>query len=233
MSFEKYLTMQKDYYDVEAEKWSLSNKNPVVGWYDQHTNFSDYDDYLFKDFDTTEKLALEYGCGPGRNLIRFDSRFRQVDGVDISSVNIEKAKLNLEDALSPKPVTSKLFSNNGNDIPVEDNTYDVVFSVICLQHICVHEIRYKIMQEIYRVLKPAGYFCAQMGFGNKPGNNSKYYDNTYEATSTNGGHDVTIDDEDFLKDDLKKIGFNNYKSDIRNVGPGDNHANWIWFQGQK
>ena len=84
MSSEKYLTMQKDYYNVEASHGSLENKNPVVGWYHEHTVFADYDNYLFKDFDTTGKVALEYGCGPGRNLIRYASRFDRVDGVDIS-----------------------------------------------------------------------------------------------------------------------------------------------------
>ena len=27
--------------------------------------------------------------------------------------------------------------------------------------------------------------------------------------------------------------FKNYKSDIRETGPGDNHKNWIWVQVEK
>lgn len=232
MSSEKYLAMQKSQYNSEASRWSLDFRDPVVGSYNQHNSFTDYDTYLFKDFDTPGKVALEYGCGPGRNLIRYASRFQRVDGVDISPINIEKAKINILDAKLDETIIN-LYTNDGSDIPVDDESYDVVFSVICLQHICVHEIRYKIMEEIYRVLKPGGYFCAQMGFGGRPGNTSKYYDNIYEATATNGQHDVTIEDEELLKDDLTKIGFDHYKSDIRDVGPGDNHAKWIWFQSQK
>ena len=67
MNEDTYLKMQRDFYDVEAQKWSLDNLNPVVGNYTKHNNWDDYDVYLFKDFDTREKIALEYGCGPGQD----------------------------------------------------------------------------------------------------------------------------------------------------------------------
>jgi SAM-dependent methyltransferase len=228
MSSQKYLEMQKGYYDKEASKWTLNNKNPVVGWYHDHEKFSDYDEFLFKDFETGGLVALEYGCGPGRNLIRFAKRFERVDGVDISQTNIDKAKINIEDAGVTIP---KLYVNDGDNIPTEDATYDVVFAVICLQHICVHEIRYKIMQEIYRVLKPGGKFCAQMGFGGRDGS-VKYHDNNHDAQGTNGMCDVSIEDEQFLKDDLFKIGFTQYKADFRTPCK-DLHKQWIWFQVEK
>lgn len=228
MSNEIYLNMQRSFYNDEASKWSLSNRNPVVCSYFDHENFTDYDTLLFKDFDTTNLTALEYGCGPGRNLVRYAKRFNRIDGVDISPVNIEKAKLNLTDAGITIP---NLYVNTGNDIPVSDNYYDVVFSVICLQHICVHEIRFKIMEEIFRVLKPGGYFCAQMGFGERHGA-LNYFDNFYDAPGTNGRFDVSVKNENDLISDLTKIGFRNYKSDF-GVPCKDSHEKWIWFQGQK
>lgn len=228
MTATNYLSMQKNFYDNEATTWSLSNKNPVVGSYHQHDAFSDYDTFLFKDFDTTNKVALEYGCGPGRNIIRFSNRFTRVDGVDIAETNLKNAVLNITDAGLTVP---NLYLNNGFDIPVPDETYDVVFSVICLQHICVHEVRYKIMEEIHRVLKPGGYFCAQMGFGGRA-NSVAYYTNKVDAIATNGYCDVSIESEDFLKDDLNKIGFSDYKSDFR-APCCDVHSQWIWFQAKK
>ena len=228
-----YLDMQNSYYDGYASLWSLDFRDPVVGSYDAHNNWSDYDNFLFKDFDTNGLVALEYGCGPGRNLVKFSNRFARVDGIDISDINIEKAKTNIAANNIPQP---NLYVTTGDNLSaVADNVYDVVFAVICFQHICVHEIRFNILQDIFRVLKPGGKLCFQMGYGGKGDiPTAGYYNNNYDAASTNGHSDVSITDEQTLRDDLiEKIGFTNYRSDIRETGPGDNHKNWIWVQVEK
>lgn len=228
-----YLSMQNEYYDEYASQWSLSFRDPVVGSYDAHNSWPDYDTFLFKDFDTTGLVALEYGCGPGRNLVKFSDRFARIDGVDISDVNIDKAKINLEyNGIHD----SNLYVTSGDNLSmVEDNIYDVVFAVICFQHICSHEIRFNILEDIYRVLKPGGKLCFQMGYGGKEGiPTAGYFDDIFDAASTNGHADVSITDEsDIQKDLIEKIGYINYRSDIRETGPGDNHRNWIWVQVEK
>ena len=228
-----YLSMQNKYYDEYASQWSLSFRDPVVGSYDAHNNWPDYDTFLFKDFDTKGLVALEYGCGPGRNLVKFSNRFERIDGVDISDVNIEKAKINLE---HNGIHGSNLYVTSGDNLSmIEDNTYDVVFAVICFQHICSHEIRFSILEDIHRVLKPGGKLCFQMGYGGKEGiPTAGYFDDVFDAASTNGHADASITNEADIQQDLtEKIGYINYKSDIRETGPGDNHRNWIWVQVEK
>lgn len=231
---EKYLNMQRSQYETDASRWSLTNRDPVVGSYDAHNQWADYDTLLFKDFDTKGQVALEYGCGPGRNLIRFADRFARIDGVDIAQNNLSAAKVNLEHNGIAVP---NLYHNDGSTMPmIEEGSYDTVFSVICLQHIASYDIRFSILKEIHRVLKPGGHFCFQIGFGGRPEPHkcTPYYENGFDAKGTNGWHDVAVESEDQLKDDLlTKIGFKNYKSDIGATGPGDQHRHWIWVQVQK
>jgi ubiquinone/menaquinone biosynthesis C-methylase UbiE len=233
MSQSKYAQMQKELYETEAVKWSLETKDPVVGSFELHNLWPDYDIYLFKDIETAGKTALDFGCGPGRNIVKFADRFSQIDGVDISQTNLNKARIwFMKNNLQTIP---QLFVNNGIDLTgINDNVYDVVFSTIAMQHICVHETRYSLLSEFYRVLKPGGSLCIQMGYGASPHKRAvHYHDNYYDAEGTNGFCDVRIDDSDQLKNDLDQIGFTNFQYDIRPVGPGDGHANWIFFRGIK
>lgn len=226
----KYLKMQNTNYNRDAAQWSLANRDPVVGSYDKHNLFPDYDDYLFPKIDTSNMLALEYGCGPGRNLIKFNKKFKRLDGVDIAEINLMNARTNLANSGIED---YNLFLTSGDNVPTLNESYDIVFSVICLQHICVHEIRMKIMADIYRVLKNGGYFCFQMGFGKERINSVSYYDNFYDAPVTNGLMDTRVEDAEYLIKDLEKIGFKDIEYNIRPVGPGDLHPNWIWVQAQK
>ncbi|NBW15353.1 MAG: class I SAM-dependent methyltransferase [Caulobacteraceae bacterium] len=232
MNLEKYLNMQKNVYNEYANSWSLQNRDYVVGTYDDHNNWPDYDVFLFKGLETKNLNALEYGCGPGRNIVKFNDKFSRIDGVDISEICIEKAKENLNNS---EIKNSNLYVCDGKSIPINDEIYDILFSVICLQHIACYSIRFNIFKEAFRVLKKNGYFCFQLGFGGKDsGNTADYYSDMTDVTETNGGFDVGFDNENFLIDDLiNKIGFKNYKSDIRPTGPGDGHKNWIWVQVQK
>lgn len=231
MNSNKYSDMQQHQYDDEASRWSLENRDPVVGSFDKHNDWQDYDDFLFKDLDTSNALALDFGCGPGRNIVKFANRFKKIHGVDLSDINLTNAKLWLQHNNIPQ---TTFFKNDGKDLSnIGSNTYDVVFSTICMQHICVHEIRCSLFSEFYRVLVTGGSICLQMGYGNSHPSTVGYFENNYDATVTNSGCDTRVESPDELKSDLDKIGFTNFSYDIRPVGPGDMHSNWIFFRATK
>jgi ubiquinone/menaquinone biosynthesis C-methylase UbiE len=236
--------MQLDHYEKEASKWTLENKNPVVGGYHKHNQWEDYDKFLFKDFNTEELVAIDYGTGPGRNIIKFNNRFARIDGVDIGKKNIENARINLKEAGIEN---SNLYVCDGKSTPIIDESYDVWFSVICLQHIASYGVRYSILEDAYRILKKGGKICFQMGYGGRDINSNNYkvytknnilftagyYDNDFTAKTTNGFHDVSVTDKKQIIDDLNKIGFNNILIDLRPTGPGCSHKQWIYVQGTK
>lgn len=226
--------MQQEQYDRDASHWSVENRDPVVGSFDKHNAWQDYDDFLFKGVaDTAGKTALEFGCGPGRNIVRFNRQFKQIDGVDIADTNLKNADIWCrQNGISNMPV---LFKNNGVDIAaVADAAYDVVFSTICLQHIPVYDVRFGLLQEFHRTLKSGGALCFQMGFDNWVRKGfSEYYANTFDAIGTNGIHDVCITDIAQIRKDLETIGFGAIETDLRPVGPGDVHHHWLFVRAVK
>ena len=49
MDKQDYLNMQINSYNEEAGRWSLNSRDPVVGSYDSHNSFTDYENFLFKE----------------------------------------------------------------------------------------------------------------------------------------------------------------------------------------
>lgn len=232
----KYTEMQKKQYELDASNWSIENRDPVVGSFDQHNEWADYNKFLFKDIDDCQdKILLDFGCGPGRNLVKYKDKFKELHGIDIAKNNIDNAKKYLE--FSKCDISKhKLYINSGIDLEVlNDDIYDVVMSTICMQHICVYDIRFSLLKEFYRVLKPGGYVTVQMGFGPKNSSTSvDYYANFYDASGTNSLCDTRVENPEQLKNDLEKVGFSDFNFYITQVGPGDyHHPNWIFFNARK
>lgn len=240
--------MQKSYYDREASKWSLEEKDFVVGQFHKHNLFKSYE-LLFENInDCKDKSMLDFGCGPGRCLALYSKRFKRIDGVDISEINLQKAVIYLKDQ---KCDLSKhnLYKCNGTDLKdITTNSYDVVMSVLTLQHICVYDIRFNYFKEFLRVLKPGGTITLQMGFGipnrkqrllDHPNKQKRlavnYYENFYEAVGTNGRCDVLIEDIEQLQKDLYKCGFKNFKYTLSSPGPNQRNAHpfWVFFSAKK
>lgn len=233
-----YTNMQKDFISKGAVRWSVQGRDHVVGSFDAHNNWKDYEK-LFEGIDTSKMIALDFGCGPGRNIVQYHNRFARIDGTDILELNVNNAKVWANHS-NVDVSNANFYVTNGVDLQdIPDNTYDLVYSTICFQHIAVYDIRRQLMEEIYRVLKIGGIFTAQMGygtFGNPRATNiniSTYYENKWDAPGTNGVTDVTIQSYEQLQKDFEEIGFKDFSYYIGPTGPGDAHENWIYFRGTK
>lgn len=225
--------MQRKFYEDGAKSWSVENRNDIVGLFDSLNDWEDFK-YLFKGLKTKGKIALDFGCGPGRNIVFFNKKLKRIDGVDLSQSLLDKAQLWLE---HNGIEDYELYLCNGVDLKgVPSNTYDFVFSTITLHHICVWEIRFNYFKEFYRVLKKGGWFTAQMAYDGKgvgEGGSVDYYENYYEAEVTNSSMDTQVTSPKQLEKDLKKVGFKDFKFWIRPPGPGEWHKEWIFFRGHK
>lgn len=227
----KYTKMQLSEYNKMASNWSETNRNPVVGSFDMHNNWNEYENLFLRLKNQDELIGLDWACGPGRNIVKYKDRFKQLDGVDLSPVNIENAKGYLK---NNSITNSELYISNGVDLDIiESDKYNFVMSTIALQHICVYDIRFSILSEVYRVLKKGGMITFQMGFGSPSPKTVGYYENFYDATGTNRACDVCVESPEQIKKDLLKIGFGEFQHIIGRAGPGDGHPNWIYFSAIK
>jgi SAM-dependent methyltransferase len=105
--------------------------------------------------------ALDFGCGAGRLTQALSHHFARVDGVDIAPSMIRLANQHNPDA------TRCVFQvNDTNDLrPFDDDTFDLVYSTLVLQHIEPHYVlRY--LEEFLRVLRPGG--CAVFNLPSRP-----------------------------------------------------------------
>ena len=156
------------------------------------------------------------------------------------------------DVECPTTPYTKLYVSSGLDCgSAPSNHYDLVFSTIVLQHICVHSIRYSIMTDVHRILAPNGIFSFQMGFDGKPEEQmplgkswlpthppkiekqALYYDNNTDASATNSDADVRVTDPQEVIADLEKIGFRDVTYKITYSWQDNAHEYWIWFQARK
>ena len=225
-----YTKMQREVYaKLAAEPTAGDGRDPVVGAWDALNGWKDFE-LLFDGIDTTDMTALDYGCGPGRSLRLYKDRFLLLDGADIDPLNLDRAMVRL-------PSCSNLTCCNGVDlVGVPDNFYDLVYSTICLQHIPVWNIRQQLFTEFRRVLKPGGWFTAQMGFGVTDDPRAvPYLEDRWDAPVTNGGCDVKVTSLDYLLNDLQASGFDpdTFRACVRKTGPGDWHPHWVFFRAAK
>jgi len=173
-----------------------------------------------------DRVALDFGCGVGRLMIGWRNYFARIDGVDLSLKMLENCKKHL---LQHNITNANLYHCNGYDIrDVPSDTYDVVYSELVFEHICVHDIRHNYLKEFLRVLKQDGELSILTKAGNAYPKDSPYssgwYDNNYDAQHTNGMCDTRIEDLLALSDELHALGYYNVYFGTHKMSPEDDNV---------
>ena len=165
-------------------------------------------------------VALEVGCGSGKLMRRLANRVQRLDGVDVSKTALTAAHERLSGEYT-------LFHADGLSIDAVPNaTYDIVYSANLLQRIPIHALRYKHLEEFFRVLKCDGHLSLRMGFGD---GGAEYHDD-HLTTST----EVSVTNATHLLEDLYKVGFRDPKHEIvEQSPPGSTFSQSLMVVGRK
>jgi SAM-dependent methyltransferase len=103
------------------------------------------------------KRALDFGCGVGRLTRALAAHFERCDGVDISSEMIRHAReLNSD-------VPNAHFDLNSDSLALfENDTFDLIYTSIVLQHIPDRYLIFRYISEFLRVLAQSGMLVFQL-----------------------------------------------------------------------
>lgn len=137
------------------QQW-YSNKEPFsLQWFNDLSKkrYKTYYSYLYKDaefeFHFGEKV-LEVGTGIGTDLVQYALNGAKVSGIDLGQDQVEFTKLNF--AVRGLQY-DELRQGSAEDIPFEDESFDLVFSFGVLHHTPNTE---GAIDQIHRVLKKDG-----------------------------------------------------------------------------
>ena len=121
-------------------------------------DISQFFDYLSKlGVAIPRRHALDFGCGVGRLTQAMAENFDKVAGVDIAPSMIKLAQ-----QYNRFEGRCRYYLNERDDLALfKDNSFDLVFSLITLQHIHPQYVR-RYLAEFLRVLTPGGVLYFQL-----------------------------------------------------------------------
>jgi SAM-dependent methyltransferase len=137
------VSLHRTFSNAEESSQYLRWRNAQYHFYEQLMPLQGFDDLTIVD----------YGCGPGHDLVGFAtlSRPRRLVGLDISPSSLAQAKARL--ALHGAASELHQLDDTTVGIPLESNSVDYVHSSGVLHHTSRPDL---ILREFVRILKPGG-----------------------------------------------------------------------------
>lgn len=206
------MNKQKEIWEKLAKKNSRYYINSDLGRGITESEFRQSGENTYKKFIIEDKLLdiggiiLDFGCGSGRLTEFMAKDFKKVYGVDISRTMIELASERLNNLTNVY-----LTENDGQHIPLPENSIDVVFSYLVFQHIKDRVMVEGAYAEIFRVLKHKGIFKVLMR-----SDKQKDMDHWWSGVEYS---------EVAIKEIYDKVGFKHLH--LEHI---DKNAYWLWLQ---
>ena len=154
--YSNFLSETKQFFEDLNEGMQIDNHK-------QHDIEPNYEGILLKEIVENsnywnDKKALDFGCGCGRNIRNLlnIANFKTVDGCDISHKNISYSKQYIDNIFKDDSKCYTWEIDGATLYPCKDDTYDFIMSHQVFQHIANYEVRYSLLSDIYRTLKPGG-----------------------------------------------------------------------------
>ncbi len=128
---------------------------------------------LLNKFISPDSCFMEIGPGDCALSFAVSKRVKKVVAIDVSNIITEQS--------IPTPSNFKLIISDGSNIPLPDNETDIVYSNQLMEHIHPDDATIQ-LKEIYRTLKPKGYYvCCTPNAVNGPWDISYSYNEVAEG----------------------------------------------------
>ena len=136
------------------DHWFLTAKDSIEYCDRRFSLYPYFREYAEMDREHDNEIILDYGCGPGNDLVWFSSqnKLRKIIGMDVSRTALRNAQYRLAlmgvDSLNAKLVH---INDQKSELPLEDGSIDFINCQGVLMHTSSPQA---ILKEFHRVLKP-------------------------------------------------------------------------------
>jgi ubiquinone/menaquinone biosynthesis C-methylase UbiE len=149
--------------EMYEKEMVMKGYNVIANDYYTHRDLNKFNGELekFSNLIPEGGKVLDVGCGAGIPTARYlVKKGLKVTGIDISEKMLKMAKKNV-----PK---AEFFKKDMIQLDFDDNIFDGIISVYALFHVPKQE-HFKIFQNFYRILKPAGILLINTGISESEG----------------------------------------------------------------